>query len=60
MVFDCALFYSTSREHKSQVQNIINTPEINKLIDNVRKFQDRPDVKELLLFIEDKIRLGRA
>jgi hypothetical protein len=60
MVFDCALFYSNSLQFKEDVQKIIHSPEITKLIDTIRKFHDRPEVKDLLLFIEDKIRLGRA
>ena len=50
-MFDCALFYSNDIKYKNSVLNIIESNEIKDLVNHISKFKDRPDIKELLIFI---------
>lgn len=57
LVFDCALFYYKNANYKEEVSRITNSREIKNLIDHLKKFSDRKDIQELLIYIEDKLRM---
>lgn len=57
LIFDCALFYARNAQYKNDVLNIINSPEIKGLIEHLKKFIDRNDIKDLMVFIEDKYKM---
>lgn len=59
LVFDAALFYGRSRDHKNTVSDVLNSKEIASLIGTLRNFKDRAGVGDLLAFIEDKLRSQR-
>ena len=56
LIFDSALFYSTSQHFKPEVTRILNSPEVADLINHIKKFSNRPEIHELLVFIEEKMR----
>jgi hypothetical protein len=57
LVFDCALFYFKNAQYKDEVGRITNSREIKNLIDHLKKFSDRSDIQELLVYIEDKLKM---
>jgi hypothetical protein len=59
LVFDAALFYGRSRDHKKTVSDILHSKEIASLIATLRNFKDRAGVGDVLAFIEDKLRSQR-
>lgn len=56
LVFDAALFYGRSRDHKKTVSDVLSSREIANLVDTLRGVKDRADVGDILTFIEDKTR----
>lgn len=59
LVFDAALFYARSKNHKDVVNQIITSQEISNIIDTIRKYKDKAGVSDILAFIEDKLRNQR-
>jgi len=46
-------------QFKPEVYRITESQQILNLVDTIKKYQDRNDVKELILYIEDKLKLRR-
>ena len=59
LVFDAALFYAKSRDHKEQVNQILSSREINNLITIIKKYKDKAGVADILAYIEEKLRNQR-
>ena len=57
LIFDCALFYSNNAQYKAESIKILDSREVRDLIDTIRKYSDRTEIQELLIFIEDKLRM---
>lgn len=56
LIYDCALFYSNNNQYKGDVQNILHSNEINSIIKSLQRHRnERSDVSDLLIFIEDKL-----
>lgn len=45
--------------HKEMALNILKSSEVTNLVNLIRKFSDRPDIQELMGYIEDKMK-GRS
>jgi hypothetical protein len=46
-------------EFKEIVNKIIKSPEVTNLIDIIRKFDDKPEIHDLVVYIDDKLRSQR-
>jgi hypothetical protein len=59
LIFDSALFYSKHKEYKEIAHHIIKSSEVTNLVNIIRHYQDRPDVNDILVYIDDKLRNQR-
>jgi|JI9StandDraft_2_1071091.scaffolds.fasta_scaffold210148_2 hypothetical protein len=59
LIFDSYLFYEKHPRVKEMVTQIINSNEVNCLVEILRHYKDREEVADMMAFIDDKLKYLR-